>query len=180
MIIDNKPESEYEGVKHLFRENLNSTIFLLQIETTNSYILKYTGKEDIFLNGQNIFPDQTYTFDHGSTIRTSSGKSTIYYNDVSSVFSKETFKLKVSLDAIDVNLRFKNSDSGIQNFNFHEESGNLVGIMGGSGVGKTTLLNVLSGVAKPQSGKILINGYDLYSEEGKKQPGRRNRICSAG
>jgi len=166
MIIDNMPESEYPDVKHLFRGNFSCTIMLLHIESSNTFILKYTGKGDIFLNGQNIFPDQTYAFDHGSTIRTS-GKSVIYYNDVSSVFSKETFKLKISLDAIDVNLRFKNSDAGIQNFNFHEESGNLVGIMGGSGVGKTTLLNVLSGVAKPQSGQIFINGYDLYSDEEK-------------
>jgi ABC-type multidrug transport system ATPase subunit len=166
MIIDNKPESEYRDVKHLYRENLNSIILLLHIESSNTFILKYSGKEDIFLNGQNIFPDQTYAFDHGSTIRTS-GKSIIYFNDVSSVFSKETFKLKISLDAIDVNLRFNNSDAGIQNFNFHEESGNLVGIMGGSGVGKTTLLGVLSGVTKPLSGQVLINGYDLYSEEEK-------------
>ncbi len=162
MIIDSKVECEYEGVKHLFRENFKDTIFLLHIETTNSYILKYSGKEDLFLNGQNIFPGQTYTFDHGSTIRSSSA-NTIYYNDISSIFTNETFKIKISIDASDVNLRFKNSESGIQNFNYHEESGNLVGILGGSGVGKTTLLNVLSGITEPQSGSVLINGYNLYS-----------------
>ena len=80
---------------------------------------------------------------------------------------KKHLRLKISLDANDVSLRFKNSEYGIQNFNFHEESGNLVGILGGSGVGKTTLLNVLSGITKPQSGEVLINGYNLYSEEGK-------------
>ncbi len=69
-----------------------------------------------------------------------SGINTIYYNDISSVFTEETFKIKISIDAIDVSLRFKNSEYGIQNFNFHEESGNLVGILGGSGVGKTTLI----------------------------------------
>ena len=95
MIVDNKPESEYPDVKHLFRGSFGCTLMLLHIESSNTFILKYTGKEDIFLNGQNIFPDQTYAFDHGSTIRTS-GKSVIYYNDVSSVFSKETFKLKIS------------------------------------------------------------------------------------
>jgi ABC-type multidrug transport system ATPase subunit len=39
--------------------------------------------------------------------------------------------------------------------------------LGGSGVGKTTLLNVLSGITKPDSGEVLINGYNLYSEEEK-------------
>jgi ABC transport system ATP-binding/permease protein len=166
MIIDNDADSPDEAIKHLFRENLQDSIYVLHIESTNNYILKYSGKVDLFLNGQNIFPGQTYTFDHGSTIR-GSGLDTIYYNDISSVFSDETFKIRISLDANDVCLRFKKSEYGIQNLNYHEESGNLVGIMGGSGVGKTTLLNVLSGITRPQSGEVLINGYNLYSEEGR-------------
>ena len=166
MIIDNNDDYENVGVKHLYRENFKNTIFLLHIESTNTYILKYSGKEDLFLNGQNIFPGQTYSFDHGSTIR-DSGTNTIYYNDITSVFTKEILKIKISIEAIDVYLKFKNSEFGIQKFNFREDSGNLVGILGGSGVGKTTLLNVLSGITKPQSGEILINGYNLYSEEDK-------------
>src|SRR5664280_2905359 len=166
MIIDNNDDYENVGVKHLYRENFKNTIFLLHIESTNTYILKYSGKEDLFLNGQNIFPGQTYTFDHGSTIR-DSGTNTIYYNDISSVFTDEIFKLRISLDAVDVYLKFKKSEFGIHKFSFHEESGNLVGILGGSGVGKTTLLNVLSGITKPQLGAVLINGYNLYSEEDK-------------
>jgi ABC-type multidrug transport system ATPase subunit len=166
MIIDSELHHENNEVKHLRSENLKNTIFLLHIETTNSYILKYTGKDDLFLNGQNIFPGQTYTFDHGSTLR-SSTINTIYYNDISSVFSNESFKLKIAIDATHVNLKFHNSEYGIKDFNFHEESGNLVGILGGSGVGKTTLLNVLSGITAPQSGEVLINGYNLYSEEGR-------------
>jgi ABC transport system ATP-binding/permease protein len=167
MIIDNNDDYENVGVKHLYRENFKNTVFLLQIESTNTFILKYSGKGDLFLNGQNIFPGQTYTFDHGSTIR-ESGTNTIYYNDVSSVFNEQIVKIKISIEAIHVYLKFKNSEFGIQDFNFREESGNLLGILGGSGVGKTTLLNVLSGITKPQSGKILINGYNLYSEEDKK------------
>jgi ABC-type multidrug transport system ATPase subunit len=166
MIIDSIPEHVDDGMKHLFRVNLLNSIYLLHIESTNNYILKYSGKEDLFLNGQNIFPGQTYTFDHGSTIR-GSGIDTIYYNDISSIFQGETFKIKIYLDANDVCLRFRKSEYGIQKLNYHEESGNLVGVLGGSGVGKTTLLNVLSGITKPQSGEVMINGYNLYSEEGK-------------
>ena len=163
MIINGTHENEYIGMKHLYRENLKDSILLLHIESTNAFILKYSGKEDLFLNGQNIFSGQTCTFDHGSTIR-GSGTDTIYYSDISSVFTEETFKLKISIDAIDVHLKFRNSEYGIQNFNFHEESGNLIGILGGSGVGKTTLLNVLSGITEPQNGEVLINGYNLYSD----------------
>jgi ABC-type multidrug transport system ATPase subunit len=41
--------------------------------------------------------------------------------------------------------------------------------MGGSGVGKSTLLNVLNGTLKPQQGEILINGLNLYDEKDRQQ-----------
>jgi ABC-type multidrug transport system ATPase subunit len=163
LIIDDKDKADEEGVKHLYRKNLKDSLFLLYLSGTNTFILRYTGSADLFLNGQIISPGQTYTFDHGSTIR-GSGMEAIYYNDITKIFSGEKIKLEVTLDAKDVYLRFRNSEYGIQKFNFHEESGNLVGILGGSGVGKSTLMSVLSGITRPNKGEVLINGYNLYSE----------------
>ena len=48
--------------------------------------------------------------------------------------------------------------------NFRVESGNLVGIMGGSGVGKTTLINLLHGKINPTTGNLYINGFDINSD----------------
>ncbi len=42
------------------------------------------------------------------------------------------------------------------------ESNKLLGVIGPSGVGKTTLLSVLGGQLRPVSGRVLINGCDLY------------------
>lgn len=39
----------------------------------------------------------------------------------------------------------------------------MIGIMGHSGVGKTTLLNALNGYLRPREGMVLINGQDLYA-----------------
>ena len=41
----------------------------------------------------------------------------------------------------------------------------LVAIIGGSGAGKTTLMNAICGYNKPTSGKVIINGEDLYSKD---------------
>ena len=38
----------------------------------------------------------------------------------------------------------------------------LVAIVGSSGVGKSTLFNLIAGVLKKQSGEIIINGSDDY------------------
>lgn len=166
MIADSNEEPGLKGIKHLFIENLRGRILFLNIVSTNTLVMRYSGKEDIFLNGQNVFPGQTYVFDHGSSVR-GQAVSTIYFNDIAGVFTKEAFKIKVSLDAKNISFRFRNSDNGIQKLSLHEESGRLVGIMGGSGVGKSTLLNVLSGINRPDSGDVLINGHNIYSPEGK-------------
>jgi len=39
--------------------------------------------------------------------------------------------------------------------------GTLVGVIGPNGAGKTTLFNVISGVTRPTSGRILMNGEDI-------------------
>jgi ABC-type multidrug transport system ATPase subunit len=83
---------------------------------------------------------------------------------VESIISGASFEIKISLIANNVSFKFRNSENGIHNLNFHEESGRLVGIIGGSGVGKSTTLSILNGTLKPQSGKVLINGYNLYDD----------------
>ena len=42
------------------------------------------------------------------------------------------------------------------------KSGEMVAIMGSSGCGKTTLLNCLSGLDGPSSGRVLIEGKDIF------------------
>ncbi|MCX6012272.1 MAG: hypothetical protein NTV30_02435, partial [Chloroflexi bacterium] len=37
-------------------DNLKGKIILLYVASTNTYILRYSGNENLFLNGQNIFP----------------------------------------------------------------------------------------------------------------------------
>ena len=163
LVIDNKKESETPEIKHIYNEHLTGKISFLYISSTNTYILRYEGHEDLYLNGQNISTGQTYVFDHGSTIR-GAGIKTVYYSEISGLISETTFQFRISLNADNVSLKFKNSENGIHNLNFHGESGQLIGILGGSGVGKSTTLSILNGTLQPQNGQVLINGYNLYDE----------------
>ncbi len=62
------------------------------------------------------------------------------------------------------NLNFSyNNISVLENISFAVQKGDYVGIIGPNGGGKTTLLKILVGLLKPQSGSIKIFGTDLQS-----------------
>src|SRR5438105_3171333 len=51
--------------------------------------------------------------------------------------------------------------NALQGINLEVRPGQLVGLMGRSGSGKTTLLNIIGGLDKPTSGRVIIKGQDL-------------------
>ncbi len=55
----------------------------------------------------------------------------------------------------------KSTPNVIENLSLSFESGKIYAVMGKSGTGKTTLLSLLSGLAKPSDGKILFKGKDI-------------------
>ncbi len=168
LVINSEDTAIYEEVHHIRDEKMTGEISFLSIESVNTFVLRYHGKEDLYLNGQHLQTGTTTTFEYGSSIRGSS-IDTIYYSDVAGVFSKSSIAFSLTFEARGVEFRFRNSKNGIQEFNLQEESGTLVGIMGGSGVGKSTLLNVLNGNLKPMSGEILINGINIHDEKEKEK-----------
>ncbi|MBN2632467.1 MAG: ATP-binding cassette domain-containing protein [Bacteroidales bacterium] len=153
-------------LKFRLYDKFRGRILFLHISSTDTYIMRYEGEDDIYLNGQNITAGQTYIFDRGSVLR-GYGINAVYYSEIVSLYSATAFDYKITLSARDVNLKFRNSENGIHNLNLYEESGKLVGILGGSGVGKSTTLGILNGTLRPDSGKVLINGYDLYDDSEK-------------
>lgn len=164
LTIDKHLESQLEQVKHLQYTQLDGQIIVLFLPSINMYAFRYVGKTSLYLNGQVILTNRTYILPKGTAIR-SHKIGSVYYSDIVSKFITSLLDQQITFIAKDVEFRFKNSTNGIHNFNFSEKGGELIGIMGGSGVGKSTLLNVLNGNLRPQKGIISINGYNIYSEK---------------
>lgn len=51
----------------------------------------------------------------------------------------------------------------LKNVNLTIEQGEFVAVVGPSGSGKSTLLHLLGGVDRPNSGKVYVDGVDIYS-----------------
>ena len=53
----------------------------------------------------------------------------------------------------------------LDNVNFSVERGEFIGIIGHTGSGKSTLMQHLNGLLKPTSGKVILDGQDIWSDK---------------
>ena len=67
-----------------------------------------------------------------------------------------------SLAFQDVSFNYGRGDFGAQELSFSVEPGEFVGIVGPSGGGKSTIIDLIMGFYTPRSGKIMIDGIDLH------------------
>ncbi len=58
----------------------------------------------------------------------------------------------------DVSFDFANTTQGVRNVSFTAKAGQTIAIVGPTGAGKTTLVNLLQRVHEPRDGQILIDG----------------------
>jgi ABC-type multidrug transport system ATPase subunit len=165
LAISDKPVTNQQS-KFIQAEKLDGNLYILRISSVELYFLKYTGNEELFLNGLAINNRRVYLFASGSAVKLPKGKP-VYYSDVVSHYLADITSSKISYEVNNLEYHFLNGNVGLRNISFSEGHGKLIGIMGASGAGKTTLLNVLCGNEKPYAGEVIINGHNLHTEKDK-------------
>jgi ABC-type multidrug transport system ATPase subunit len=158
-----KDYKNYEKWRHIRIKGFKGHLVVLHIESTGTLVLTYDGPLALYFKGRDIIACRPYLLERGVNIK-GQGIEPIYYSKIYKKFVSRKFPEKIIFEGHGIEFFFKGSDNGVQKMNFRVESGNLIGIMGGSGVGKTTLLNLLHGKIRPVAGNLYINGYDIHSD----------------
>ncbi|MES2554787.1 MAG: ATP-binding cassette domain-containing protein [Bacteroidota bacterium] len=170
-ILDEEPflyvsakEMTLQKAQFLPLEGLEGTIRIIRMESINIVFFRHFGSDELALNGQIVSNERNHILNQGSTIRTTKS-APIYYSDVISRFLSDGTREKISFKVDHLQFHFKGGKVGLHEINFAEQSGKLIGVMGGSGAGKSTFLNVLNGNYTPTFGAVTINGVDLHREK---------------
>ena len=87
-------------------------------------------------------------------------KKSLVENKFSNIYFNKFIEMR------DVSFSFKSMNkASIRNINLTINKGSIVGIIGETGSGKTTLLDILIGLIKADSGKILVDGTEINNEQ---------------
>lgn len=60
---------------------------------------------------------------------------------------------------------YEREEKAIDDVSFKIDNGEFVGIIGHTGSGKSTLIQMMNGLIKPQSGKVFYNGEDIFGKD---------------
>lgn len=167
LLFDDEVPAEGSRKKYIDSGELDGEIIFVHVKSVDLYFIRYTGKDEIILNGKVVAKDAIVLFSQGSIIKTPKG-SPLYYSDLVSRYNTDIQRANISFNVSKLEFKFPNGALGLRGVDISESMGKLIGIMGASGAGKTTLLNVLAALEKPSGGKVLINGFDIHDPEQKK------------
>lgn len=151
------------------KEGIHNILFFCNIESANLILFRFWGKESIHLNGLQVKPLKTHILTDGATIRTNKGS--IFFSEVLSNFRSGEDLKEVVFDARIPTHRWKGGGTALHDIRVIESGGTLFGIMGGSGAGKTTMLNILSGQLESEEAVIKVNDHDIATEESRSNIG---------
>ena len=59
------------------------------------------------------------------------------------------------------------AEASVEGISFHVKSGQTIGVIGGTGAGKSTLVNLIPRLYDASQGQVLIDGVDVAQMDGK-------------
>lgn len=160
-----RPEKPFRKTdcKWLYLDHFRGGFTVLHIEDIDTIFLAPHEDEELTVNNIPLPTCGFCVLSQGAIVR-DINSIPVYYADIIAAIKPFNAQSTIQFTAENVDFRFPKSDNGLHDFCFNAAGGEMIGVMGGSGVGKSTLISILNGSMVPQKGQLLINGLDLYND----------------
>lgn len=142
-------------------------LHLLTREEVGSYVvilLFITGPINNLINMQNVY----------AQYMVSNERIKKFLFDFQIAKEESTFPIEVYTDEFDsvelknIGFRYDNSDADtifeLGSLNLKIDKGEVIFVIGGNGSGKSTFINILTGLYEPSSGELLLNNEDITAD----------------
>jgi ABC transport system ATP-binding/permease protein len=162
--IESNAPRQKENYSILQAEGFTSHILVMFVDQIKSYVIRCMTKSDQLFDQDNQQQCRFRLLEPGNELSLK-GIPVLTYSDLKSRFLQLQEKRKLTMVVDHVQCLSKQMTREVNIFTTQETTGQLIGIVGNEGVGKSTLLKLLAGKLKPDSGSISINGYDLWKNK---------------
>ncbi len=145
-------------------EGFKGHILVMFVDQIKSYVIRCMMHPGQFFDEETRLQCRFRLVEPGNELSLK-GVSILTYSELKSRFLQFQEKKALSLVADHVQFKSTGGKKEVSSFITTETTGQLIGIVGKEGVGKSTLLKLLAGKIKPDTGTIYINGYDLWKNK---------------
>lgn len=146
------------------RDGLAGELRIIHLEQYNKIIFSYIGPDTVLMNDIPVLSGTFLVWQQSGVLK-SKHMAPLYYSNITALYNTSGQNEEIVLEGRCINFRFPDSDNGMHDLSFTLRSGQLVAVMGGSGVGKSTLLSLLNGTLQPDSGTLTLNGHNISDPE---------------
>ncbi|MBN2613638.1 MAG: ATP-binding cassette domain-containing protein [Bacteroidales bacterium] len=162
--IENNLPENYRVNNEIEIENLTEDMTILFLERNKLFVVKCPCNSELEIEGSAANLCRFKILEPGSSVKTKN-HTLIHYTDIKNRYFEYRNLATIDLVIEDISFVHHKRKKGIRGISLTERSGQLIGILGKEGAGKTTLLELLAGRINPDTGKILINNYNLKTNK---------------
>jgi ABC-type multidrug transport system ATPase subunit len=162
--IESNAPRQRENYSIFEAEGFKGYILVMFVDQIKSYVIRCMMHPGQYFDEETRLQCRFRLIEPGNELSLK-GVSVLTYSELKSRFLQFQEKKALSLVADQVQYKSSGGKKEVSSFITSETTGQLIGIVGKEGVGKSTLLKLLAGKIKPDTGTIYINGYDLWKNK---------------
>ena len=162
---DSSPqETRSSSFRLIRRPQFKGAFAIFRAEEEGPCFIRVSSGKELYLDGI-PFEGGIRLLKQGSVV-SNRQRDRIHFSEIAAAFSVSSATDRPHILAGEhLDFRYDGApDTGLHDFSFSVQGGELVAIMGGSGSGKSTLLSLLTGKLRPRSGRLLLDGRDVAGD----------------